>query len=464
MQLLGGKWQPLSELTDLQLHVQLRQQQQQAPGQPQPPPPLPPPAALSHRVSHLHLHRLALSHAALAAWRLHDPALWPHLQHLAVDTCAFAGGASRTALPPVPRLRSFTWSSTEKQEDLEPICCTLLPLASNATHLRLDINTQIKHEAAVYAGALRTMRRATHVHLTKGYLEDETAAALLAHPALQHVHLDLDAMLLMNDHRGRRPAPRWKTLTVDRLSVCHHLGMLPMEGLERLIVHGHVDAAHVLTGLQEEAVDLYRHQGLEALRQLHARGALDVRPLPPGSDDARMWRLEDGDKGVALRCGLKLSSLLPMVLAAAPDVCTVILLDLPPLELLRAVVAPLLQRTGRVSKLCMFGAGQLPAPWWSGLLGALPPCVARVTLRVLGSTPEACLKDLVRGGAGALRHVGRLMLHMEEALGEKLEGKLNRLAWQASGGGGEGGHGRGRQRRMPEQQPQLLTVEVVRVT
>ncbi len=47
-----------------------------------------PPAAIRQHNTHLHLDTCLLTAEGLAAWQLHSPTLWPHLQHLTISDAA----------------------------------------------------------------------------------------------------------------------------------------------------------------------------------------------------------------------------------------------------------------------------------------------------------------------------------------------------------------------------------------
>ncbi len=239
---------------------------------------LAPPAALSQQVSSLHLCDLDLNTTRLAEdWQLHDTALWPHLRHLTIDDCGACDPVEQR-LQPIPRLRSFVWLWNSRS-DAAGTLAALLPLAAHAQHLEFD---REESEPQLVATALAALPHLTSVEILPRYgpgVDDAVAAALLEHPALQHV--TLDGFWLEADHSAR-PC-RWKTLTwlENAYLLPRALGLLPLAGLERLTIRCEMGWDH------DRASNALGHlNGLSLLEQLHRQGRLVVVPWLEGGQRA----------------------------------------------------------------------------------------------------------------------------------------------------------------------------------
>ncbi len=75
-------------------------------------PPCPPPA-IARLVTRLHVRHSILTPPALAAWRLHDPARWPRLRHLAVCNATFPTPNFKERPPPPPLLNDAATDDSE---------------------------------------------------------------------------------------------------------------------------------------------------------------------------------------------------------------------------------------------------------------------------------------------------------------------------------------------------------------
>ncbi len=251
--LLRAKWQPLPPgSVDLELCITSTIDLGSAAPQPHLPPP--PPASLSLHVSHLHLRQCHLTAPRLAAWRLHDAALWPHLQHLTIEECALPipPHLEPSPLQPIPHLQSLTW---QQQEHLyrERDVTALLPLVSNAWRLRVA-GMENTWGAAEKAALLTHLPHLTHVELGgDGDGDGRLARALLQRPAVRHVVVGSLPSSLDLTH------PQWAALDVGRVRLTG-IASLPLASLERLTVR-RLDCGADMTGLP-------------LLQQLHADGTL----------------------------------------------------------------------------------------------------------------------------------------------------------------------------------------------
>ncbi len=429
--LLGSKWQPLPP-PQLGLELRVESSVELFGTAPQPPLPLPPPTSITRHVSRLHLHQLRLTPPDLAAWQLHGPARWPHLQHLTLHDCQMRPGAGAQQLPPIARLLSFAWEPAQApdvpaQESLEfhlnradvPALTWLLERLPCLTRLRVD-----------------------------GLVESrEALEALMRHPTLEHVEIGGLPNRLFG--LSQRPC-RWKTLTLWGGASLSNVANLPLAGLERLTITGFVGAWNDTRDAEDNA------RGVAALQQLHRGGKLVLAPSAYALVGVlRPWPLQPGEGmfylGTTASHGL-MSELLRLVLEAGRGV-NVLEVDweAPALPWLRDEAAPLLrQHAGKIHTLCFHVWNRTPESWCAGVLGALPACVTHVQVMVEGLSLGVRVRALVRGGVEELRHPLKLtILPWRGAICEELEAELRQLA--AGGGGGEG-----------QGQPgSLLTLEVV---
>ncbi len=121
----------LQPLADLELRIRMPAGARMVPH-----PPRAPPSHLTHHVARLHLSGLRFSPHAIALWRLHDAALWPHLEHLAITQCPLPPTPkSAQPLRPIPRLLSFTWEHAEEVD--APGAVAMLSLVGLAKRLRV---------------------------------------------------------------------------------------------------------------------------------------------------------------------------------------------------------------------------------------------------------------------------------------------------------------------------------------
>ncbi len=435
---LLSKWQ----LQDLELRVESTPpltdwSEDAAPKPPRPPLPLPPPPfTVTQHVKRLHLRELTLPLDDLAAWQLHDPARWPRLQHLTVSKCTLPPAATtpHPPLQPIPGLQSFTWDGVDSG--------ALLALAANATQAHV-----------LYSGpAARPLRAGALPHLTHLRLDDAASAglrALLEHPTLAHVTI---GWLALADDHSRQPC-RWRTLTLAWGANLGDVARLPLAGLERLTIAHGLGAG---TGTHQQCA------GVAALRRLHGEGRLAV--LPSDDEDlaehyglplsAGMFHVLDGPADWT-------AAVLRLALEAGRGVRT-LAIGFPrtlPLPVLREQVAPLLRRRGaHVGTLCVDLGYSATEEWCAGLLGALPPTIARA--QACTDWPDPCdrrkITALVRGGAaGPLRHA--LRVTYMGGCNVELETELRGLAAGSGAGAGEGGGGTAEQR---QRGAPLLTVEV----
>ncbi len=279
--LLSAKWQPLPPHLDLELRVEPAVLAAGAAATRPQLPSVPPPSSIAQHVSRLTLSDLSLTLADLAAWQLHDPARWPHLQHLTVQLCGLplaATAAAAEPLQPIPRLQSFTWQQRNKAQGV----AALLSLVRNAERAHLALSP-FTGSGDCFVAALRCMPRLLHVRLD-GPAIDDAARAALQHPTLQHVEatwLDVDEDL------SGQPC-RWKTLSLLHSAYLYSLKSLPLAGLERLTI------AH---GMAQWIDDHERcAAGVAALQRLHSLGRLVLAPSTDAdADDVAVWRLAPGE-------------------------------------------------------------------------------------------------------------------------------------------------------------------------
>ncbi len=428
----------------------------------------PPPTSISRHVARLHLSHLTLTPSSLAAWRLHDARLWPHLHHLTVSvrwSLALwsspqsqqqqGSGASILAatMPAIPGLQSFSLfqvpRSTLGQDEAEAAAS----LAARAQRLHLSCD---ERAAVVACTVVRRLVRLTHARLdVRSCMTDEVMAALLRHPALEHVELDSSLGYLTVD---RRALPcRWRTLSFTGRVEVPQLALLPLAGLERLTVHGWLSNTMFKAGNEEELrpkVEADHRAGVALLEGLHARGALVLLPMAPSSMERELWPVQPAPGASIFRLSAfccVLPPLVRLVAEAGPGVDTLWVENgfFNPRWLREA--APLLQRSGRITTLYM--ALDLHSNYTDTLLPGLPACITRVEAAVTSEDrwePGDCfpeelavkLTSVVRGAASSLRRPLTLRLCCTHDGGwppgvvdvsDKLEKKLKRLAREGGG-------------------------------
>ncbi len=229
----------LLTLADLELRVE-----GSAASPPPPPPPAPPPSIARH-VARLHVCSLTLTPSSLAAWRLHDAALWPHLQHLAFLKCHLPPAtASALPLPPIPRLQSFTWEQTARGGvDSPATLAAVLQLVGQASWWarRLRVISSIEARERNRQVALQALARLPHLtHADVGALGPAQVEALLRHPTLEHVTVGSVNGYGFSADLSQKPC-RWRTLTATGWACIASLALLPLGGLERLSISGSLD-------------------------------------------------------------------------------------------------------------------------------------------------------------------------------------------------------------------------------
>ncbi len=427
--LFNAKWQPLPpRQLDLELRVEKGQNAPQLP-------PKPPPTSMTHHISHLHLHQLRITISHLAAWKLHNAILWPHLQHLTISHCtARKAGVTAPPLPPIPRLESFTWMKRTMQ-DLD----VLLPLASNVTSLHMAVRPG-EPQPPWMLDSLQHMPRLTHLRLDNA-VTSAWLRALLRHPTLEH--LAVGSLTYPQDDLSKQPC-RWKTLAAARLTSLGDVAKLPVEGLERLTV-----------ALMLSRRSAYEGAGssVAALQRLHRKGKLVLLP-PPGDSLGCWWRRPNGVDVLGLSgAGASTYALRRLVAEAGQGVHAVAFAaSALPLPLLREALAPAMQRQpgARVHTLCLHLNGSVTEQWCAGVLGTLPPCVTHVEVSAEGVEHQR-LAALVRGGAEGLRHVVHLSVLQRGNMSAEQERELRHLL--AVGGEGAGAR--------QQQSATLLTLVVV---
>ncbi len=423
--LVGSRWQPLPSPLGLELRITSSASNK---------PPLPsrlPSAAIRQHTTHLHLGKCLLTAEGLAAWQLHSPTLWPHLQHL---TIAHTGNVARPPTPaslrqlrPIPGLHSFSVGGGVSLHAME----AALPLAAQAPGLHLPYI-----RCAATAKALAAMPRLTHVEV-KG-LYDGGFAALLQHATVEHVTLHTFSLA----HDWSKHACRWKTLTAMGGLELHRLPGLPTAQLERLTVRGCLKGYGLVNG-----------DGVAALQRLHAEGRLALRPTGEDDEDVvQFWRMRRGERVFGVWARADATAALVRLVAEAGQgpggiTCLALSSRTFSLTVFRDEVAPALQRNGGVHTLLIELEETTPGECFTGLLGALPPCVTRVRADVAFAA-EADVRALVRAGAAALAHAVTLTLLHGGEVRAKFKAELSRLA-----------AGAGRARGRPQS---LLTLEVVK--
>ncbi len=413
--LLGTAWQPLA-VADLELRVI---------DEVLPPPP---PAGISRLVSHLRLAWCKVD--ALAAWQLHDAALWPHLQHLTARECRLAQPVEDAAAPlqPIPRLQSFIWGDGLPHEAHGHLPTTLLlPLAANATRLTLGLGFRFGPAATQ---ALQRLQWLTHVHVHPGRDQD-VLLALLQHPTLEHVTLGE-----FDDIADRAPALdllqqpcRWRTLTVRSITAVSiaALGCLPLHNLEQLSIQRGLD-----TGVNGGPGQQAYTQGVELLQQLHAGGRLQLHP--GGYADQRvMWGVPQAH-GMFWLYGTSShqAPLLHLVAEAGRGVHAVWIGYNPSMQ---QAPAPLVQHAPSPFDTVAFDVPtRLDDAWCAGLLRALPDCVRRVNVRVRFNEGMERLRSCVQGLAHHARRPLTLTLIEEALVPPELEAELREVVQRAVAG------------------------------
>ncbi len=464
IKLASGVWPPplalllddplLQPLADLDLFVEGGADLELPPPSPPPPPP-----SIARHVARLQLFSLTLTPSSLAAWRLHDPRLWPHLRHLAI--------AARTPPPtpapaqplqPIPRLLTFAWCVTvyDAGDDDPASQAAVLPLAARARHLRfLDPHWHDDRTQATPLRALAHLRRLTTANLdVSGSLA--VLEALLRHPTLE----DVTVSSVPHDLPDlSQRACRWRTLTVSAWASIASLPHLPLAGLERLTIAGCL-APSLGGGASVPAMQA----GLALLQRLHSQGKLVLR-----ASDAQdqHWRLPPEEGVFALRnLGDLTPAALRLVLEAGQGV-TALLVNTFVLLAREDDLAPLRERPAHgVNTLCVRMEVHDVLFRWGALLGRLPAPITHLVVDAsdFGGDPyvdavmAGCLRDLVKGGASALRRPVTLTVLLSGLISAELEAELVALTSGAPVGPAvEGADGERR-----EQQQSFLTLRVVR--
>ncbi len=440
--LFGAKWQPLPPpQLDLELRVEsiIKWRWQSASLRPLLPPP--PSFAISQHVSRLHLSELTLNTADLAAWQLHDPARWPHLQHLTVSSSTLPQPPAVPAppLPPIPGLQSASLqldalrTATDTGE--------VLPLAAHVRQAKLG---DMFAAPAVLPSVVGGLPRLTRMRVDRVVESQATLEALIQHPTLEHV--EIGGLRIRPQGLRERPC-RWRTLTLWGGVDLHDVASLPLAGLERLTI------ASFLGVSDEQSDPAACAAGVAALQQLHGQGRLALVPRAAASA-RRAW-----DEGRFTLANLRVvpglvMPLLHLVLEAGRGV-NALQFDWQTATLarLQQEVAPLLQQhAGKIRTVCFEVWLSTPGEWCAGVLGVLPLCVTHVRAWVWGESIGHALAALVRGGAAALGHPLTLTLMHRGRISAGLEAELLHLA--AGAGVGEGGAQQG----LPES---LLALEVL---
>ncbi len=430
--LLTTKWQPLPACLDLELRVEAARGLDGTPQLPL----HPPPTSITHHVSRLHLNLLRLSAAALAAWQLHDPARWPHLQHLTLHDCKMQWDAGAATPPPIPGLQSVSlqlygrwrWRSNNTK---------VLPLAAHAARARLTGEYVAADRASL---VMEHLARLTHLRVD-GSVEGRAAVlALLRHPTLEHV--EVGRLRLDRSDLSRAPC-RWRTLTLWGGVYVQDVALLPTAVLELLTIKGFIG----VSGQRPDPAACAA--GVAALQRLHSQGRLALLPSAPPTA-RRAWSDGRFYLGSLYTVPALATPLLGLVLEAGQGVNTLeVHSETTTLARLQQEVAPLLQQhAGKVHTLCFEVWHDVQGAWCAGLLGVVPLCVTHVRAKVCNQFVSTALAGLVRGGAASLRHPLTLALLHEGHISAGLEAELRQLA-----AGGGVGHGQ------PES---LLTLEVVR--
>ncbi len=428
--LLSAKGQPLPPHLDLELRVESSVERV---GESAQHPLPPPPSSITHHVSRLHLHQLTLTAADLAAWQLHDPTRWPHLQHLTLHDCKVQRSGAAPPLPPIPGLQStsFPHCGMDPASGIAP----LLPLAANATQVTLGRLSAAPVALSLVVGGLPRLTRLRTDEVVHGAAPVQ---AMLQHPTLEHV--EVGGLQPYGVDLSQQPC-RWRTLTLRGGVNLHDLPVLPLAGLERLTVVGIIAA---WDGAREaEGSD----RGLAALQRLHEGGRLALAP-GVSFESLRPWALRPGEGMFDLGSAKRLASpLLRLVVEAGRGVNVLGLeWEAAPVPWVRGAIAPLLeQHAGKINTLCFHVFGQTPESWCAGVLGALPACITHVKVLVFGDDLGVQMRALVRGGAASLRHPLKLTVLPgcvpDWWLSAELAAELAQLAAGGSGGAGQGQRG-----------------------
>ncbi len=406
----------------------------------------PPPLAVAQHVARLHLSDLLVHAASLVAWRLHNAALWPHLQHLDVRGCvlltesmAAAGSSDASPLPSAPHLQSFTWRAerTPSPDEMR----ALTPLLVNVR--RLDV-----HGGELYGSASATlvadvpvarMPLLASVRLGARALAGRALPALLEHPTVRHVELPV-TLSELRGLRVERPCG-WRTLTLTRGACVEALGLPALAGLERLTVHG---ALSIEGGGDDDGDgggggNAEAQAGVALLQRLHARGALALLPGALRRHLESKWQLRPDDGVFELPAGGgALPALLELVVAAGRGVDAILLTERRRLPHLHEEAPPpplsAAQTPTRGPPQVLGLALPADVERCAGVLCALPACIARVTVGGIRAGDGDGLRALVRGGVAALRRPVQLTLVLAYDTGRKARRALREVVEQALGG------------------------------
>ncbi len=430
----SGSWAPalaglldgpqLQPLADLELRVEGG-----ADLEPSPPPPPPSPPFITHHVARLHLSCLTLTPLSLAAWRLHDAALWPHLQHLILHECPIKqppAAAPAQPLQPIPRLLTFSWQVTRDDggNDGTASQAAVLPLAAQARRLRVTASRLWEYDRSreMSLKALACLPHLTHADLDAAGFPS-VAEALLRLPMLEHVTL-ITLHLGVPDHSQH--ACRWRTLTVHSWADLGALACLPLDNLERLTLKG------LLGGGPMEQ----QQAGLAVLQRLHSQGRLALRRT--GLQDRR-WQLSPADgMFLMLQMGSLAPAVLRLLLEAGQGINTLYVdrAFLAPATLQQQVAPLLREHAGRrITTLCMsLDFLHNDEEWWGRVLGRLPASITHLKVDVLirdEEVVEDCLLALMEGSIGMLQHPLTLTVLHKGQVDADLEGELMVLAHES---------------------------------
>ncbi len=430
-------------------------------GPPPPPPPPVPPPSIAHHVARLHLSSFTLTPASLAAWRLHDPQLWPHLQHLAILACTLSPSpAPAQPLQPIPRLLTFTWEEPERRggvpNDLASLAA-VLPLASRAKQLRAVCRDRDRSRPwAMAPQALASLPHLTHADLDVSGTP-EVVEALLRHRTLEHVTLDCLARP-QDQWAWRRLSHlpcRWRTLTATRGASMAALSGLPLAHLERLTVCGQLGGAYDDEFVGRDSVQA----GLAVLQRLHSQGRLALRK---SAAQDQHWRLppEEGLFALLDLGSQVLPAVLRLVLEAGQGI-NALLVDAHILLDSGGDLAPLrAQPAHGVNTLCVhLVAHEHFEFWWGDAIPHLPKCITHLKADAShfghglhddgpyeDGIARQSLEDLVVGSdVNPLTRPLTLTLLHSGLIGPELEAELMGLCeggTEGQGAGGAGGEGR----------------------
>ncbi len=424
-------------------------------GAPQPPPPPPvPPLSIARHVTRLQLHSFTLTPSSLAAWRLHDATLWPHLQHLAIQACTLPPSpAPAQPLRPIPRLLTFAWEEPERggvPNDAASLAA-VLRLASQAKQLLAVCRDRDRSRPWTMAPqALASLPHLTHADLDVSGTP-EVVEALLRHRTLEHVTLDCLARP-QDQWAWRRLSHlpcRWRTLTAARGASMLALSGLPLAHLERLTVCGQLGAGGAYGPLFGGHDDI--QAGLAVLQRLHSQGRLALRKS--AAQDLH-WRQPPEEGLFALQDlgSLEVPAALRLVMEAGQGI-TAILVDAYTLLESEGDLAPLQARhTGIVTLCVQLEAHEKLDVWWGAAFRNLPERITHLKVDVshFGHDPHGdgpyddamaqdFLRDLVVGSdADPLTRPLTLTLLHSGLIGPELEAELMGLCVSGAAGQGEG--------------------------